>query len=507
MIPQGGLTMTCRRCQTQFTAMADGKVLTKPELSDEPPNEPTLLTDPRPVAKAPEPEVADTGDSATTRLRPEPTTAAEPFPAPPPAEVLEEDSDMVDAGDLRGAGQFEESDAEPTLAVDPEPTVGLSASMLTADPEPGDVTEGGPMLREIEEAQAIEAARPQQVIPNDPSESGMNEPTQVPAEVNPLDVTAALDGEGLDGESLEAEADIYAQVEKGILPKQQATLTQTPQNISQPVQLVSKPSPKPLVKPSVDSLPEDSAPFKAGLRDWAEKLNRSPWPIRYSLMFLPLVLGIFLFAAAARKNPDPIAVDIQPQPQAAAILTQKPGESATEESTKSADAALAQGTDEAAGGEPVVHEPDLPPAFEDVEAPDGFGYARSELRLRTKVGGRKGSKVSAGTLLRILEAQQEWLLVLKEPQGPVGFVAADSLDDKKPLVAVAKEFAFSGCRGGKRAKAEQCLSQAETSLTECQLRCGDPMAPRCAAACNLAFEDCQRSCRQSRKKGRRRRRR
>ncbi|MEL6189977.1 MAG: hypothetical protein AAFU79_35580, partial [Myxococcota bacterium] len=113
-----------------------------------------------------------------------------------------------------------------------------------------------------------------------------------------------------------------------------------------------------------------------------------------------------------------------------------------------------------------------------------------DAQLVSMVGGTTGPNVTAGTEVRRLASHDGWTLVLVEPSGPVGFVEADRLTRQKPIQAMARDFAFTGCV----APELPCLSSAREQRDRCVDACG-PLGSRCETACRIAFEQCQRDCR------------
>ena len=137
-------------------------------------------------------------------------------------------------------------------------------------------------------------------------------------------------------------------------------------------------------------------------------------------------------------------------------------------------------------------------------APPEISFVQVD-RLRLRASARRRAptvaRLAAGRQVHVLRHRRSWRLVIVEPNGPVGFVKGSALGPDRPLLALARDRAFKGCRTTRRFRTKDCLYKARSSQAACELQCAvdDSLPPdRCQAACQLAFDRCAVRCRRRR---------
>lgn len=272
---------------------------------------------------------------------------------------------------------------------------------------------------------------------------------------------------------------------------------------------VQKPaSARPLTKAwNEPSVVDRSAASGGGLAFWVNRLGghleRAPLFLKVWLLVFPLALGLILILSKRpREEPVPIAIPAHsaPEPQRVRVVeAPEPPPAPEGPEAPEPSAPPPAGTETSApsqGGEPPptgVESPSL--TFEDPTAPAGMAFVRSEgVRLRTNPGakGKTITSIAAGSLVRVYDDVDDWVLVMVPPRGPAGFVKRDLLDDKKPLSVLARDFAFLGCTSA-GTTVSLCVDDAERQRESCLAGCGQN--ERCERACRLAEEACADACR------------
>ncbi len=157
------------------------------------------------------------------------------------------------------------------------------------------------------------------------------------------------------------------------------------------------------------------------------------------------------------------------------------------------------------GGPSMIRPVAGPPKTEAVDSPDVRYVQIDRLRVRSfmKAKAPPVARLDAGRSVRVIERHRRWCLVMVEPDGPVGFVRAAALGATVPLIALAKERAFDGCRVTRRVDRRRCLVEARSAQAKCDLACLSQPAlgpERCKAACQLAFDRCANDCRARRRR-------
>ncbi|MCA9553096.1 MAG: hypothetical protein KC933_23870 [Myxococcales bacterium] len=251
------------------------------------------------------------------------------------------------------------------------------------------------------------------------------------------------------------------------------------------------PEPRPLSTAAAAPRAWSEAPQAASGPGFVARLNAAPLPARVALLVFPVALGLTLLLSRGEEE-EPIQIPVGPSEVVAPEAPASPAEAAPEP--------VAPPTFEAPP-EPAAE------ALSDHPAPEGYLYVqrrRTPLRAEADAAAAPVARLKAGRLVRVYETQGDWALVLQEPEGPVGFASRDALGPLKPVSALAAEVAFEGCRAARKSERPACLEAAEARVEACQATCPplgggdvDPGA-RCQAACNLAFEQCQRGCRKRR---------
>jgi hypothetical protein len=223
-------------------------------------------------------------------------------------------------------------------------------------------------------------------------------------------------------------------------------------------------------------------------------LNRAPLALKVGLIVFPVTLGVMLVINSFSDGPEasdgPIEIPVAAEVQAAKVVDAPPPTSP-----------------------PAELEPPPPPPvvftakpIDDPPAPDGFQYVQvDDARLRVKPTERAyaAGRVSIGALVKKYDAVGDWTLVASLPDGPAGFINTKLLGARKPIALLARDQAFERCETEEGGNVDECSFIAKQQEQACLDRCGAVNAGneaerlRCAEICNIAFETCAKSCRDS----------
>jgi hypothetical protein len=267
------------------------------------------------------------------------------------------------------------------------------------------------------------------------------------------------------------------------------------------------PEPRPLTAPRDSESRAWSEPSNPGLTapagplgTAAARLNAAPLAAKVALLVFPLALGLTLvFTGGPGEDEVPIEIPVGPSEVVLAAAAPEPPPGAARPAPLEVVPEAPPEPEAPAAPEPVPPELEGP----DRPAPAGYLYVQPKrLPLRAEADDEAApvARLKGGRLVRVYETRGAWALVLREPDGPAGFVPRADLAALKPVSALAAEVAFPGCRAARRTERRACLDGAEASLEACQAGCPTPEVgeddpgTRCLAACNLAFERCQRGC-------------
>ncbi len=218
-------------------------------------------------------------------------------------------------------------------------------------------------------------------------------------------------------------------------------------------------------------------------------LNEAPLAVKGALLIFPLVLaGTLILTAGVFVEP---SIEIPAQKLPTPPKTPLPP--------------LAEVTVPAAPEVPPPEPPDVAEVdFRDRAAPEGYMYTqprRTRIRAEASLAARPIARLKRGRLVRLYQTRGEWVLVMREPNGPAGFVALRDLAAKKPVLTLAREMAFQGCKARRKRDRPRCKKAASAQHLACDRGCGpgeseDPESSlgRCLAACKLAFTRCAKGC-------------
>lgn len=230
--------------------------------------------------------------------------------------------------------------------------------------------------------------------------------------------------------------------------------------------------------------PLDRALF--ALRRASVILNRTPLAFKVALVVFPLTLGVALMFTSGGDTQHPPKVDVIEIPAAATASNENvaPAEKAKPEDPAPAKKKIALPGDEPA---PADH------AYVQVD--------RARLRSEPGENGEPSGRLELGELVQIYERVDHFALVMAQPKGPAGFISEKLIGAKKPIALLAKEIAFAACEVTSEYNLDDCLYQGKQQHDACLEACGvavgggeDSPTVRCAEACKVAFNECQRSC-------------
>jgi hypothetical protein len=217
-------------------------------------------------------------------------------------------------------------------------------------------------------------------------------------------------------------------------------------------------------------------------RRTAMVLNSAPLALKAALVVFPVTLGLALMLTSASDSA-PAEPSVNIAPEEAVVETSEKVVEKTPPPKKLA----------------TVSSPD------DAPAEEGNAYVqveRARLRAEPAEASEAIGRLEIGTLVRTYEVIDGFVLVMAAPKGPAGFISEKLIDEKKPIALLAKERAFAACEVTAEYTIDDCLYQGKQQHDACTESCGfavgaggeDNPALRCAEACKVAFNDCQRSC-------------
>lgn len=247
------------------------------------------------------------------------------------------------------------------------------------------------------------------------------------------------------------------------------------------------------------------------LRRAAVVLNGAPLAFKVALVVFPLTLGLALMVTSGRdpmtKDPVEIKVPTNAEPeetQAANAEEPQNVESAKSVANEGAKQAAKQTAKPIAPKKlPELKKPRMPG---DAPAPEGRAYVqmeRARLRSEPSETAEATGRLELGQIVRTYDRVDAFVLVMAEPKGPAGFISEKLIDAKKPIALLAKEIAFQACEVTTEYTKDDCLYQGKQQHDACIEACGvaisggggeDSPTVRCAEACKVAFNECQRSC-------------
>lgn len=227
----------------------------------------------------------------------------------------------------------------------------------------------------------------------------------------------------------------------------------------------------------------------AAFRRAAAIFNRTPLAFKVALVVFPLTLGVALmFTSNGAQTPPKVDV-VKIEIPAAATASAEDAPPPSEE--------VAAAKEAAAPKRKIALPGDAP-------APADHAYVQVDrARLRGEPGesGEPSGRLELGTLVRIYERVDQFALVMAQPKGPAGFISEKLIGAKKPIALLAKEIAFAACEVTEEYNLDDCLYQGKQQHDACLEACGvavgggeDSPTVRCAEACKVAFNECQRSC-------------
>lgn len=441
MIPAGGMELTCRRCGSPFPVVLPSSPGERDLVDSTSTPGPLERTDEMPQAELErEPEATTVGiDNPFDELS---KTGQAPLMAP---------SGELVANPV-ASGESSDNPDVPTQALAAErlPT----GTGVDLDPPTGSFSSPSPRLGHRGEGVDPELDSTQRVDVDD--EAPLGAPT-----------VAAPHPASQDGP---AGHDLYERVERGQYvpeePRSEVELAPAPKAWNEPSRSVQAQRPK------------------GALRILADSLNAAPLPLKVGLSVFPVALGLTLILTSSPEAPPSEKVEIVvPVPDA--------------------------GVDEPAPTRVTMPPPGTAAKvtvapFADPPAPDGYAYVQvGEARLRAKAQAKSPAvaKLEAGALVRLYPGTDEWALVVVEPEGPAGFLPKPLLGVQLPLARLAADLAFPGCAVEGGASVDDCLFDAKQAQEACTERCGGPTnAPvRCVEACGAAFDACSKTCFESAK--------
>jgi hypothetical protein len=470
MIPNGGLDMDCRRCGEAFTIEPPAEGDTEEEISDD--LRPAL--DAQELDTAETPSEGDTGEK--TSVGPPPMLVESTRVGVANPLDFEDSQPLIGPGgieyDAKGHGpradtERKKSYQDPPTAPFPKDHVPLSAEEDDLDPELDNTVR----FDQAEEGGGPFAA-PSVTEPGVPEHAELSDVAPIP---------------GLDGppSNSDSSPSVYERVAAGIpVPEEQRAMRVA----SLPPRTPSG-RPRSIFQPAIDLL------------------NGAPLALKVGLIVFPVTLGVMLVVNSMSQEEAAADAPIEIPVAAEAVVPAKQEDPPPMERAAAEEEAKA----EVAAARPA-------PAIDDAPAPAGFAYVQIEdARLRVRPGDKSGiaGRVQIGALVKVYDELGEFSLVASLPEGPAGFLSNKLLGPRKPLALLARDQSFEKCSAQEGYTVDDCLFSAKGQEQSCLDRCGavnagnDAERLRCAEVCNIAFDDCARSCRQSGPriaKGKRRRR-
>lgn len=471
MIPDGGLPLSCRRCDNTF------KVDLPPELSD-----PALHPDDTPEAtrigvvtpfseiEIQEVETPAGPDAALWLVGGSSLGEAPADETPANNEVTTVDGAPEVTDLVLDASLSEAADMRPRTASDQRPTIPADAEPLPPGPREAGVHPELDETLEVAEdpastgAQVKAARRPPPLPPSSEPAAGTPEVWAPVERSSNLDTERAEAPETL---ALDEEGSLYGPV---------ARLRYTPP--PQP----AKGAPRAWADPSELSQPIVRGPV-GWLRTKVNKLDGGPLLVKGAVLFGPLVAGLILLAMSWGRlgEPERSSTRVERAPDVGRAAAPPPP------APPPGPYLQGQGL------------PDVP-----ANAPEAFVQVdRARMRIAARLKAPVVGRLAAGRAVRVLGQRRKWRLVFVEPDGPVGFVKATVLGSQRPLLALARDRSFEGCGVTSRINRRDCLGDAKSSQAACNLQCSVQSAlsvERCKAACQLAFDECASGCRRKRRR-------
>lgn len=462
MIPNGGLDMDCRRCGEAFTV------------------EPPVANGEERPLETENADLEESDDTTEGTLQAEKTNVGPP-PIPEATRVgvanpLEEDSGtrpLIGPGGVtydpdENISAIGADDTEANAPYVDRPTIPISTGHVPLGPDEEGVD---PELDDTIRFGIEDKPVPSPAV----TEPRDGEPFADPSEVHPPPRIES---------PMSRDPSVYERVAAGVaVPKDQE-----PRWGSQPSRVE--------LKPGVGSM----------LRPAADLLNRAPLALKVGLIVFPLTLGVMLVITASSESESPakggpIEIPVGSPREAAAGVAAAPPPAEPAKPAKEEREDLREGD---------APRPDDPPA------PAGFSYVQvdnARLRVRASQRSAAPARLEIGSLVKVYEELDGWVLVAKQPAGPAGFISRKLLGERRPVAQLAREQPFERCSPGDGYTVDDCLYQSKQQEQTCLERCGavnasdEPERLRCAQVCSIAFDACARSCRDAPKKRRRRRRR
>jgi predicted Zn finger-like uncharacterized protein len=455
MIPNGGMELSCRRCGTAFKVDLPTHA-DEPDLLAKQPEGPLDQTDERPVVDDEpktgdlerEPEATAVGmenpfDELVSEGRSSAQVAAfsesihsdsTPSPSPDPADESTHD---LDARRFPRTGEHE----RPTMQIANEP-MPLGPDEAGLDPELDstqrvDVDDDAPLNAPTV---ATPAPTPSKAFKSD--EAPIDDPSSTGAAHRA---------------AIEPSPDLYERVEAGDYRPEEPKL-KAPETVAPPPKAWNEPS------QSAAHVAE-----KPPLRRAADALNKAPLPLKVGLSVFPIALGLTLMLTASPPSESSAKVEIAVAAPDAAIV------------------------------EPPVAM-DAPVELEgDRVAAAGHAFVQvDDARLRQKANAKSPvtAKLALGELVKVEPINEEWALVLVEPEGPAGFIPVRLLGPQQSIAKLAADARFEGCESEAGGQIDPCLLGAKQSQDACLTKCGPSARPsvRCVEACGVAFDRCVKEC-------------
>jgi hypothetical protein len=475
MIPSGGLDMTCRRCSGGFHVDMPERTQAGP--IPLPPEDPD--NEANPELTAPEPTAVGSIDPPLPQ-NVEPTRIGVVTPFAEPEEPRPE-SLLSPSGQIYSpAARFE----APPHSIDTKPDI----------PQPEHKSENKRAARintPVTHGRTLPPAAAEMGLdPELDDTMRVDSEKAVPAAKQPVTVVGELSNRSGPQPKAEREHSIgsgpnglYERVAAGVYVPEEPKLAE---NSGSRIRAKSWDEPSAYMPPSTPL-----ARLFEPLRRAAVILNGAPLAFKVALVVFPLTLGIALmFTSAPEKERVEIKV-----------------EAATEEPPVEQPAKTPEQTAE----QPPPPKKKLPEKRKavmpgDDAAPEGHAYVqmdRARLRGEPNDNGEPSGRLELGQLVRTFDRVDGFVLVMGTPKGPAGFISEKLIAPKKPIAVLAKEIAFAACEVTEEYTIDDCLYQGKQQHDACIEACGvavagnageDSPTVRCAEACKVAFNECQRSC-------------